>query len=153
MQLVLSMRSSSNSIVVWAIVFGASFVGVVGLRLMSWKYRRNLIRDRESKDLDSIFEEYFADIGISRQSFLRVWTLIGQAYRIDPRKLRPEDRFDEELRKLELWTADEAIMVLEDELKRQEIDATRTTRVRSIGDFVRLCCAASDVGKAIPPGA
>lgn len=75
---------------------------------------------RPALSLKAIYEEHFREKGIRYEVFEAVWTKVGSLLCVPAEKLRPGDRFDEELRlddgfgpnddliELEEWYVEEA---------------------------------------------
>lgn len=59
--------------------------------------RRRYLRARDSLSPDQIYQVYFAKTGVSRDAFIRTWLQVADILGLDPTRLRPSDRFDEEL--------------------------------------------------------
>ncbi len=56
-----------------------------------WISKRNVLSGRNPIALTEIYQQNMAGSGASYEAFERVLNMIGQAYHIDPRKLRPSD--------------------------------------------------------------
>lgn len=60
--------------------------------------KRDRFATREELSLDSIFANFYVDSGIDKTDFQYLWTNVARLLSLNAGKLRPEDRFDTELR-------------------------------------------------------
>ncbi len=65
--------------------------------LFAHKLRASKFADRESLSFDQIYERYFGASGLAKDIARELWDEAGASLKVDPKKLRPTDRFSDEL--------------------------------------------------------
>ena len=59
--------------------------------------KRERFAQRPSIPVGDIYRSFYADSGLNRQEVTRLWNLVASAMKLDPEKLRPGDRFKEDM--------------------------------------------------------
>ncbi len=77
----------------------AAFVSIVYVR----RVRRQPFADREPLTSEAIFSRYYKEDGLRDEVFIRLWQEIAALLALPAEKLRPTDRFDQELKPLDHW--------------------------------------------------
>jgi hypothetical protein len=72
-------------------------VGVFSIPYLSRKKELRRLSERDSLQLEELYARYYADSGLSRKSFLEVWNKIADTLAVPAEKLRPADRFGEDI--------------------------------------------------------
>jgi hypothetical protein len=101
--------------------------GVLSEILRRRKYRV-VFGSRASLDDDDLFERHYSESGLDKDTLLRVWQGVGRALRIPREKLRPTDKFDDELAPADIF---ESLVDRRDSLARW----ARTEAKRFGADF------------------
>lgn len=82
-----------------------------GLAAAVWSYtssrrkRRNVFDAREPLASEEIFARYYVDSGIGKDVVMRLWTDCARALKVPAEKLRPTDRFEDELSASDFWAS------------------------------------------------
>ncbi|MEZ6190841.1 MAG: hypothetical protein R3C45_06060, partial [Phycisphaerales bacterium] len=80
---------------IWAVVF------LIAILLLLWNYSRLTRKktawfsDREPLDFSEIKVTFFPELDADLDEFAKCWIDVSHATCIDPRYLRPDDRFDD----------------------------------------------------------
>jgi hypothetical protein len=77
----------------------AAFVSMGYVR----RVRRQPFVDREPLTPEEIFSTYYKEDGLRSEVFVRLWQEIATLLALPAEKLRPTDRFDQELKPLDHW--------------------------------------------------
>jgi hypothetical protein len=75
---------------------------VTAVFLVRWKSKRSILHQHEPISLASMYQLEGTHIGVCYETFEQVLNLIGQAYTVDPKRLRPSDKL-EKLYDLDSW--------------------------------------------------
>ena len=122
-------------------------LAVVG-GVLAWNFipqRRKLERfaDREDLSLDSIYSRFLAANNLPKGLVLELWNEVANRLRVPPGKLRPSDRFDNELAPVKGWELDddtvEVHWAAQRRLKSLGVNAD-TGEVRTLRDYVEFFC-------------
>jgi hypothetical protein len=94
-------------------------------------------------DIEKLFLVYYSKSLNDKKKFRYVWTRIGQILQLDPRRLRPEDRFSFELAAVPEAEIDDELDELE-EFFLEEIGFMGTyvdiKNIKTINDLVMSVC-------------
>jgi len=94
------------------------------------------IRSRANLRMDEIYRQYYADSNIPQQAVEEAFTLVAQYVGVKRGRLRPADRFDDELKMPKGWEGcDSGLAELLEDL---EVMVPNTEHVRTVDDVVRL---------------
>jgi hypothetical protein len=85
----------------WIAVICVGAALIVAL-LVRWRSKRKILNQHEPMSLVSMYQQEGARIGVCYGSFEQVLNFIGQAYAIDPERLRPSDKLNK-LYNLDTW--------------------------------------------------
>lgn len=120
-------------------------VAVAVVAAARWISKRNTLSGRKPISLADMYQQDMATTGTSLEVFEKVLNVIGQAYGIDPRKLRPSDEL-KTLYGLDSWDLGEGTERLNNQLA-EEFGITKfEVEPKSIMELV------NEVGKKIKTG-
>ena len=130
--------------------FLASIIAVIvlGGALFVWNYvpqrlRRKRFDYRPELNLDEIYREYFAAKKLPKDLTCELWKEVSETLRLPFGKLRPTDRFDQELAAPKGWEYDDEIVDLqwaaERRLKRIGGQAD-LSQIKTVADYIELFC-------------
>lgn len=104
---------------------------------------RGVFVDRPPMNLDEIYARYYVDSGLDREAVVRCFRFLATELALPTSRLRPTDRFDEELApvinsydsgyNLVLWT-------LEKEARNRGV---QLSRIETIDDYIRAWLSVS----------
>lgn len=99
----------------WLVVMmiGTAVVAVVVAR---WMSKRSVLSGREPIGLEEIHRQYATRLDVSYELFEQIFNTVGQAYRIDPKLLRPADEL-KKLYDLDSWDLGEGTEALNKRLE------------------------------------
>ena len=104
--------------------------------------RLSRFRDRENLSLEDIYARYFRDSGIEEETFFKVWQDAAKRLNLPMGKLRPTDRFDQELKPLPEWAYydDYVEVLLESAMKSTKRGGLtiNIAELQTLGDFVSI---------------
>jgi hypothetical protein len=105
--------------------------------------KRKRFRYREARNLESLFEEYYSKTLHDKVRFEYVWNRIAQILKLDPKRLRPQDRFSCELAPVSGAEIDDELDELEEfileEIGQIGIDAD-IQKIKTLNDLVMNIC-------------
>lgn len=127
-------------------LFGFLLVTGLTAALVSMFYvkrtRLKRFSDREVLSREDIYARYFRDSGLEKVTIVSVWEDVAKVLALPPEKLRPTDRFDQELRPLSEWYHydDNVEHLFAWALKSAKIRGVTVNfdEVQTLGDFVTL---------------
>lgn len=126
-----------------ALLLGLAIAGVVA---WIWQARvrgarNNFLETRPEMAIDEIYEKFYADKTVSKETVSRALAEIASALNVPAGRLRPSDRFGKELAPPAGWEDDDELGVLasiaKDRLARAEADTT-VESIRTVDDYIRL---------------
>ena len=98
---------------------------------------------RSDLTLDQIYIEFFAPKNLPKALVCELWKEVAEPLHLPPGKLRPNDRFSEELAPPKGWEWDDDIVEVqwagERRLKRSGIKADLSA-IKTLGDYVEFFC-------------
>jgi hypothetical protein len=126
---------------------------VIGILLtvgtvLLWAYvphRKRLKRfeGRPDLSLDQIYANYFACKNMPKELVCELWNEVSKSLHLPSGKLRPTDRFDQELAAPKGWEFDDDIVEVqwaaERRLKRSGTQAD-LSQIKTIADYVEFFC-------------
>jgi hypothetical protein len=129
------------------IVFGIAVAGVLFLTtsLTEKRRRSNFEKARSAMTLENIYEKWYVNSGIKFERFREIWMEVGEYLHLDPRSLRPSDRFGIEIGKGGLTTDDldslgEAAVK---HLRFSGLGSAALAGIKTVDDYVKLVGAAT----------
>lgn len=133
-----------NPTVLGAVVAG--LVVVAGVLIWNrFPYRQKLKRfeDRSDLNMDQIYAEFFASKNLPKELACELWNEVSGSLQLPPGKLRPTDRFDQELAAPKGWEYDDDIVEVqwaaERRLKQSGTKAD-LSRIKTVADYVEFFC-------------
>jgi hypothetical protein len=128
-----------------SIVIGLLVVvgGVLAWNFLPRRLRLKRFEDRSDLSLDQIYAEFFASKNLPKQLACELWREVSTSLRLPPGKLRPTDRFDQELAAPKGWEYDDDIVEIqwaaERRLKQSGTQAD-LSQIKTVADYVELFC-------------
>lgn len=120
---------------------------IIGIPFGIWVERRRIAErrkrfmDRPSVPVEELFCTHYAKAGLDKEATIQEWKKVAETLGVDPEKLRPSDRFKDELGPIrgypvpdELATLEE---ILEDRCKELGVPLKRGT-VNTLDDFIKI---------------
>lgn len=111
--------------------------------LMPRRLRLKRFESRPDLSLEQIHAEFFARANFPRELVCELWNEVAESLRLPPGKLRPTDRFAEELAAPKGWEFDDEILdvqwAAERRLKRSGTQAD-LSQISTVGDYVEFFC-------------
>lgn len=136
-----------NTGVVTAVIGGLVVAG--GVLIWCLVPRRQRLKRFESRpdlSLDQIYSDFFAQRNLPKNQVCELWREVAESLRLPPGKLRPTDRFDQELAPPKGWEHDDEILdvqwAAERRLKKTGIKAD-LSQVKTLADYVEFFCSPS----------
>ena len=111
--------------------------------LLAHGLRARKLDMREDKSFSEIHGEHFKELGISREVAERIWDEAARRLKLNPRKLRPADRFDSELSHQSAWFPfvdlnDDFYWWTVERMKLLKLEREVFEDVRTLGDYIRV---------------
>ncbi len=128
---------SSTAILI--IIF--SVVAVVGFSILGWQSYKARARynGRELVTTHQFYVDCSFSDSVSENCLAEVLDKIARAFRLNPGKLRPDDKFSE-LTVLDSWNYGSGIADLEDILKEKNCDIEASQKILTVRDFIIWYC-------------
>jgi hypothetical protein len=121
-------------------------VGVGGVLAWNFLPRRQRLKrfhGRPNLSLEQIHSKFFGQTNFPKELVSELWKEVAESLRLPPGKLRPTDRFDQELAAPKGWEFDDEILdvqwAAERRRKRSEIK-TDLSQIKTVGDYVEFFC-------------
>lgn len=127
------------------VLFGAAVYGVLSVFAPELVRRRKLSQ-RASLSFDDIYRTGFQQLPYPRALVEDVWNEMARDLRVDPTKIRPADRFGEELSVggFPLVDLNEAVDArLRERLRKAKAgpdEVAKTTSIQTLWDYVNFAC-------------
>jgi hypothetical protein len=119
---------------------GAAFLGTLALR----RAKASRFASRLDLGNDDFFVKYYAASGLPRDTVIRIRRLVADELEVPVGRLRPTDRFDQELRTAEGWEEwDDGIEALRQLLapgNSGQWQAVDWGKIRTLDDLIRAAC-------------
>jgi hypothetical protein len=115
----------------------------LGGYVFAYRLRAKRLSDREKISFENIFVSHFQKDGIRRDVAESLWNESAIKLKLDPRKLRPADRFDSELsHQLSLFPFvdlnDDFYWWTVERMRKLKVENALFEDVRTLGDYIRL---------------
>lgn len=107
-------------------------VTLVGVIIWERAQKRHLDPKREVLDFETIARRFYAGTGVTVEDVERAYTRIADATGVRAGALRPDDRFDRELKPRPGWEYDDPIFIFSDELARGAESAGLAVKLEEI---------------------
>jgi hypothetical protein len=117
--------------------------GLLAWELVPRHYRRKFLINRADLNFDQIYSEYFIGKALPKELACELWNEIASALSLPAGKLRPSDRFDNELAAPKGWEFDDNIVdvqfAAEHRLRQSGIQGDLSA-IKTVGDYVEFFC-------------
>ncbi|HEV2452673.1 MAG TPA: hypothetical protein VGY98_00330 [Verrucomicrobiae bacterium] len=117
--------------------------GVLIWTFVPQRQRRKRFDARPDLDLDQIYNAFFSSKSLPKELVCELWKEVSGTLHVPSGKLRPTDRFDDELAAPKGWEYDDEIMdvhwAAERRLKRIG-GQSDLSQVKTVGDYVEFFC-------------
>ena len=117
--------------------------GVSAWNFLPRRLRLERFEDRSNLSLEQIYTEFFASKNLPKQLACELWNEVSASLRLPPGKLRPTDRFDQELAAPKGWEYDHDIVEIqwaaERRLKQSGTQAD-LSQIKTVADYVEFFC-------------
>jgi hypothetical protein len=103
--------------------------------------KRRLDPQREVLDFDVVVQRFYSQTNVKAGDVEDAYTRIAEATGVAPGALRPDDRFDRELKPRAGWEYDDPLHILSDELARNAASvgiAVKLEEIITVDDALRL---------------
>src|SRR5208283_2362757 len=129
--------------VIWTAVFVLALVTVfVWLwSIIPFKEKLKRLQNREEFTSDEIYSRFFADKHLPKGLVLELWNEVADSLRLPKGKLRPSDRFDEELAPVKGWEYDDDIVEVTWAAQHRIKESGATfdlSKIQTLGDYVEF---------------
>lgn len=110
------------------------------IKLLTRLEHKRLLIERGKMTIDEIYDAWYESSGISRADFAEIWTELASTLEMDPRILRPNDRFGVDIARPKITTdeLDTLAEIAERRLKAMGSAPASLESVGTIDDYVRL---------------
>jgi hypothetical protein len=133
-------------IYVWILGLCVVFAAVLFWNFIPRRRRLRRFEGRDNLSLDEIYNQFFASTNLPKRLVLELWNEIAALLHVPPGKLRPLDRFDEELSSIKGWELDDETFELhwaaQQRLKKLSVDVDISSIV-TLRDYVEFFCKLS----------
>jgi len=93
-------------------------ISIIAFLIIKWLSKRRFFRGRYLVSLTELYQKNMIGTGVDCETFEKVFNIIGHAYRVDPRKLRPSDKL-QVLYDLDTWDIGEGTEELNEQLAKE----------------------------------
>jgi hypothetical protein len=113
-------------------------LGVLAIPYRLRKKELGCLKGRVSIGIEELYERYYANSGLSKASVSEIWNEIATTLRVPPEKLRPTDRFGEDIG-LYFGPSDrlDTLSQLASKRARRRQLNVRLAAFRTVDDYVR----------------
>jgi hypothetical protein len=112
----------------------------LGTFIVECAARRALLRGREEKSLEDLYESFVFKIPVDLDTFVQVIRLVGNCYRVEPGKLRADDSFDGLLAQLDSWDLGGGAEDLQERLERDlSVRVPQNSHLSTLQDLIEYC--------------
>jgi hypothetical protein len=120
----------------------------VGGAVLAWTFiprdqRIKRFEDRTELSLDQIYGEFFAPKNLPKELACELWNEVSASLHLPPGKLRPTDRFDQELAAPKGWEHDDEILEVQwgaERRLRQNGTQGDLSQIKTVADYVEFFC-------------
>lgn len=129
----------------WSVVIAGLAVagGVIAWNIIPRRQRLKRFENRRELSLEQIYGEFFAGKNLPKQLACELWNEVAKCLCLPPGKLRPTDRFDQELAAPKGWECDDEILdvqwAAERRLKQSGTQAD-LSQIKTVADYVEFFC-------------
>lgn len=116
-------------------------VAVAAVAVWTRAQKRRLDPQRDVLDFGTIVQRFYADSDVTLADVEKTYTRISEATGVPAGALRPDDRFDRELKPRAGWEYDDPLHIFSDELARDAEKAglrVKLEEVATVDDALRL---------------
>jgi hypothetical protein len=126
-----------DSILTFVAVLGLAGIGLIVATLKRERDRK-VFSSRESIRPTDVYTQYYRELGSSETEFLDVWNEIATTLKVPADKLRPTDRFGEQIGAY-LITSEELDVLAQLATRRAQNRRSRIEidKLKSVDDYVR----------------
>lgn len=117
--------------------------GVLVWKIVPHRQRLRRFEGRRDLSLDEIYSEFFADKGLPKELVCELWKEVSLPLHVAPGKLRPSDRFDQELAAPKGWEFDDDIVEVQWAAERrlqQSGTQADLSQIKTVADYVEFFC-------------
>lgn len=94
-----------TGVIALAVAVGFGLAAGAWSLVASRRKRQAEFADRESLTTEEIFTRYYGDSGFERSVIVRLWDECAAKLKVPSEKLRPADRFEQELAASDFWAS------------------------------------------------
>ena len=120
--------------------------GVLAWSFVPWRQRLKRIENRPTLSMDQIYADFFAHRNLPKDQVCELWSEVANLLQLPTGKLRPGDRFDQELAPQKGWEHDDEIITVqwaaERRLKKSGAKAD-LSRIKTLADYVEFFCSSA----------
>jgi hypothetical protein len=130
------------------VVFGFGIIASIASVLLGKKKSKTLFDERPMLSDDEIYRQYFAEVGLPQALVLELWREVAGVLNLPAGKLRPTDRFGQELGGY--WITSEELDALGDvaAARARRHNATlNLAEIKTLDEYVRRFAAISTTAK------
>ena len=120
------------AIVMVIVICGLGFGWIVDRERLRLKRLR--FKNREFVDVDELIKKHFPDVPDIQDSMVHWWNRAASILEIDPRLLRPDDRFDDKLAPVAGFLMSDEILELEELI--DDLGLSTETKLNTLGEYV-----------------
>jgi hypothetical protein len=116
-------------------------VAVAAVTLWSRAQKGRLDPQREVIDFSTIVQRFYSGTDVTQADVEQAYTRIAEAMGVSPGELRPDDRFDRELKPRAGWEYDDPLHIFSDELAQSAASvgvAVKLEEITTVDDVLRL---------------
>lgn len=138
------------SIPIWVAFGTAVGGGALFWFIFEHGHRKKTARlaNREDLPFDSLFQQYFQESGIPRETAQALWQDLAETIELPPSRLRPTDRFSEELAPEKGFEFDDPTTALAQRLKQRHkkagVPSPDLSQIETIYDYIVAAAAVTD---------
>jgi hypothetical protein len=129
----------------WSVVIAGLAVtgGVIAWNFIPRRQRFKRFENRPDLSLEQIYGEFFAGKNLPKELACELWNEVSASLHVPAGKLRPTDRFDQELAAPKGWELDDEILdvqwAAERRLKQSGTQAD-LSHIKTVADYVEFFC-------------
>ena len=107
------------------------------------RQRQKRFENRPNLSADHIYANFVAGRNLPKEFVCELWNEVAESLQLSAGRLRPSDRFDEELAAPKGWEFDDEILDLQWAAKRRlkqigtQVDLSQ---IKTVGDYVEFFC-------------
>ena len=133
------------NVMLWSVVIAGLAVagGVIAWNFIPRRQRLKRFENRPDLGFDEIYDDFFSNKGLPKELVHELWNEVCTTLDVPTGKLRPTDRFDQELAAPKGWEFDDDIVDLQLASKRrlkQNGTQADLSQIRTVADYVEFFC-------------